>query len=175
MDINIPANALVVLAGPAGSGKSTFAATHFLPTQIVSSDHCRALVADDEADQSVSGEAFALLRTMVRLRLQLGRLTVVDSTAVERSHRRSLLRIGRAYSAPVIALLFDVGLKRCLEQNRLRSRRVPEDIIEEQDRAFRSSLASVASEGFDDTYLVREPFQTDIQVLAAWPKGRQSR
>src|ERR1043165_3362479 len=35
---------VVVLCGPAGCGKSTFAARHFRPTQIISSDHCRALV-----------------------------------------------------------------------------------------------------------------------------------
>ncbi|QSS95562.1 hypothetical protein H3V39_34110 (plasmid) [Streptomyces sp. M54] len=43
----LPADAACALIGPPGSGKSPFARTHFQPTQIVSSDFCRALVADD--------------------------------------------------------------------------------------------------------------------------------
>jgi protein phosphatase len=44
MEIEIPDFALVALVGASGSGKSTFAATHFLPTEVLSSDHFRALV-----------------------------------------------------------------------------------------------------------------------------------
>lgn len=46
---------LVVLIGATGSGKSTFARRHFKPTEIVSSDFCRGLVADDENDRAPAG------------------------------------------------------------------------------------------------------------------------
>src|SRR5450756_2752990 len=58
---SIAQGALVVLIGPSGSGKSTFAQQHFKPTQVVSSDACRAMVADDEADQAATTAAFAVL------------------------------------------------------------------------------------------------------------------
>ena len=87
LEITLPHLALLVLAGPSGSGKSTFAAQHFLPTQIVSSDAMRALISDDEADQSVSGPAFELLHDVVSKRLAAGRLTVVDPAAVPRRPR----------------------------------------------------------------------------------------
>ena len=45
MTIEIPELALVILIGPSGSGKSTFARKHFKPTEIITSDLCRALVA----------------------------------------------------------------------------------------------------------------------------------
>ena len=64
MRLRIPNPSLVVLCGPAGSGKSTFAARHFPPTAIVSSDRCRAMLADDERDLSVSPEAFRLFHTI---------------------------------------------------------------------------------------------------------------
>ena len=54
----IPELCLVALIGASGSGKSTFAARHFLPTEVISSDVCRGLVADDPNDQGASEDAF---------------------------------------------------------------------------------------------------------------------
>jgi hypothetical protein len=50
MHLTIPELALIVLIGPSGAGKSTFAHRHFRPTQVLSSDACRALVADSDTD-----------------------------------------------------------------------------------------------------------------------------
>ena len=61
MHISIPELSLVVLVGPSGAGKSTFARTHFKPTEVISSDFCRGLVADDENDQAATHAAFAVL------------------------------------------------------------------------------------------------------------------
>ena len=80
MQITIPKLSLVVLIGPSGSGKSTFARKHFLPTEVLSSDHCRALVCDDENDQSVTREAFEIMHFIIGKRLAAGRLTVIDAT-----------------------------------------------------------------------------------------------
>ncbi|MCP3934313.1 MAG: hypothetical protein GY708_02955 [Actinomycetia bacterium] len=61
----------------------------------MSSDHCRALVGDDETDQSVTGAAFGLLHTIIDKRLQLGRLTVIDATNVKPEDRAQLVEIAR--------------------------------------------------------------------------------
>ena len=53
-ELSIPELSLVVLVGVTGSGKSTFARAHFTPTEVISSDFCRGLVADDENDQSAT-------------------------------------------------------------------------------------------------------------------------
>ena len=53
-ELAIPELSLVVLVGVTGSGKSTFARAHFRPTEVISSDFCRGLVADDENDQSAT-------------------------------------------------------------------------------------------------------------------------
>ena len=47
MKIEIPEFALVLLIGASGTGKSNFAAKHFLPTETISSDRMRGWVADD--------------------------------------------------------------------------------------------------------------------------------
>src|SRR5690606_22102095 len=68
--LTIPDFALVLLIGPSGAGKSTFAARHFLDTEVVSSDECRGLVADDENDQDATVPAFELLKFIVEKRLE---------------------------------------------------------------------------------------------------------
>jgi hypothetical protein len=79
MRITVPEFSLVLLVGASGSGKSTFARRHFRPTEIVSSDVRRGLVADDENDQAATPDAFALLHAMLDLRLKRRRLTMVDA------------------------------------------------------------------------------------------------
>src|SRR4051812_45082570 len=69
MNLDIPDFALVVLIGASGSGKSTFAAKHFVSTEVISSDYARGLVSDDETDQSVSADAFELVRAIAEKRL----------------------------------------------------------------------------------------------------------
>jgi protein phosphatase len=43
--ITLPELSLVVLIGPSGSGKSSFAKMHFKPSEVLSSDFCRGLEA----------------------------------------------------------------------------------------------------------------------------------
>jgi protein phosphatase len=80
--IKIPNLSLVVLIGASGSGKTTFARRHFLSTEIISSDYCRALVSDDENDQAETGDAFEVLHYIAAKRLALGKLVMVDATNV---------------------------------------------------------------------------------------------
>jgi hypothetical protein len=90
MRIDLPEPSLVVLMGASGSGKSTFSAAHFAPTEVISSDFCRALVADDPNDQAATEDAFAVLHEIAGRRLARGRLTVVTPrTSSARRARRS--------------------------------------------------------------------------------------
>src|SRR5919198_892664 len=97
MNLTVPELSLVVLVGASGSGKSTFARTHFRPTEVLSSDFCRGLVADDENDQSATGDAFDVLHYVAAKRLAAGRLTVVDATNVQPEARKPLVALARQY------------------------------------------------------------------------------
>src|ERR1700730_15958621 len=99
MKISIPKLSLVILIGPSGSGKSTFARQHFLPTEVLSSDACRALVSDEENNQAVTNDAFEVLHFVAAKRLALGRLTVIDATNVQVESRRPLVALARQHQS----------------------------------------------------------------------------
>ena len=158
MKIALPSDAMVVLVGIAGSGKSTFARAHFAPTEILSSDAFRAVVADDEADQSASGDAFALLHAALALRLRRARLAVVDATNVEEWGRRQLLDIANRARRPSVAIVLDIAVGICLERLTSRSvRPVPPHAVRRQQRDLRRSLAGLLDEGFSAVYAIGSP------------------
>ena len=121
MLITIPERGLVLLMGAAGSGKSTFARKHFAATEIVSSDALRAVVSDDEGDQSASGDAFHLLRLITAKRLRRGRLTVIDATNVQSGSRKGLLGLAAQHSTPVTGIVFNLPAAVCLTRSFIRS------------------------------------------------------
>lgn len=142
--IEIPDRALVVLVGAAGAGKTTFAARHFAPDEVLSSDAYRAAISGDAGDQRATGPAFAALHRTVERRLGAGRLTVVDATNVTASARRAL--VGRAAQAgvPAVAIVLDLGPGLVLARNRARAGRVvPEDVVRRQ----LADLAGIPAEG----------------------------
>ena len=152
----VPDLALVVLLGASGCGKSTFAARHFAATEIVSSDRCRALVADDENDQSATADAFEILHLLVAKRLARGRLTVVDATNVNPDARRPLLDLARRFHVPAVAIVLDLPEEECLRRNAARAgRRVPDEAIQRQMHFLRASVGCLSRDGFRRVHLLR--------------------
>ncbi|GAA4848890.1 polynucleotide kinase-phosphatase [Kitasatospora terrestris] len=146
---------LVVLIGTSGSGKSTFARRHFKSTEVVSSDFCRGLVADDENDQSASADAFDLLHYIVGKRLAAGRLTVVDATNVQPEARKQLIALAREHHVLPIAIVLDVPAEVCTERNRTRpDRQLPKHVIPRQQRELRRSLRGLEREGFRKVHVL---------------------
>jgi len=152
---SLPAGALIVLVGTSGSGKSTLARRLFVDTQIVSSDRIRAWISDDESEQSVSARAFEVLHLLVRSRLELGRMTVVDATSVSRASRAQLLDVARATGRPAIAVVLDVSVEECVARDAVRTdRHVGRAVIELQRRSLDASLPEIVNEGFDEIRIV---------------------
>ena len=152
--VQIPANALVVLMGPAGCGKSTFARERFRDTEIVSSDECRRRVSDDEADQTATPQAFAVFYALIDGRLSLGRLTVADATNLDPRSRTTLREYAAHHRAPVVALVIDASLEQCLEQARARARVVRPEVIEMHYRMFEEAREALPAEGYHAIYTV---------------------
>ena len=68
--ISVPEPSLVILVGPTGCGKTTWASEHFAPTEVVSSDACRLLVADTTDGGFSTPSAFRVVHAIVEERLR---------------------------------------------------------------------------------------------------------
>lgn len=139
---------LTVLIGAAGSGKSAYAAAHWKPSQIVSSDHLREVVSDDPASQLANMDVFSLLHQIVEMRLQRRLDTVVDATNSYPEHRAILLSIARQTGACAHAVVMATTLPECLARNARRSPCVPESIVVAQYERIRGDLEKLKGEGF---------------------------
>ena len=169
-ELVVPALSLVVLIGTSGSGKSTFAERHFLPTEVLSSDFCRGLVADDENDQTVSPQAFDVLHHIAGVRLGLGRLTVVDATNVQAHARKPLVALARSHHVLPVAIVLDVPERVCQERNASRADRdFGPHVIRRQRAELRKSISRLHKEGFRRVWVLRGTDEIDAARLVRQP------
>jgi protein phosphatase len=170
MQLTIPESALVVLIGPSGAGKSTFARRHFRSTEVLSSDACRALVADDEADQSATPAAFEVLHHIAAKRLAAGRLTVIDATNVQPEARRPLLALAHEYHCLAVAIVFDLPDGVYQAQNRQRAdRQVASIVIARQLQQLKRSQRGLKREGFRYLYTLSSPEEVATAAIVRQP------
>jgi protein phosphatase len=177
MEINLPEFALVLLVGPSGCGKSTFAARHFRPTQVLSSDACRALVCDDENNQAATRDAFDLLHFIAEKRLASLHLTVIDATNLQSASRRPLLALAHQHHAPLAAIVFDLPEELCYERNRKRSgRQLKAEAVQRQYRQFKDIQTALRGEGIENIILFNRPEQVESAriMLHPLPNNRRS-
>ena len=158
---------IVTIDGPAGSGKSTFARRNFPETAVVSSDRCRAMIADDEGTMRVSRDAFALFHQIIDLRLRHRRLTVADSTALHPDARRALRTLARRRDAPVTVVVFDIPEATCRLWDARRERRVGAAVIRRQWQMLQNALHRIPGEGYDQVVVLGEADVTKARVEVA--------
>lgn len=172
--IHVPKLSLVILIGASSSGKSTFARKHFLPSEIVSSDQCRAMVSDDENSLPASKDAFELARYIVAKRLKNGLLTVVDATNVQENARKDWVKLAREYHVLPVAIVVNTPEKICTQRSKLRpDRDLGPHVIPQQISQLRGSLRYLKPEGFRHVFelsvedtdnikgIIRDPLYND--------------
>lgn len=169
--VTVPAMGMVVLVGVSGSGKSTFAARHFKPSETISSDFCRALVSDDENDQSATGDAFDVLHYIVGVRLRRGLITVVDATNVQHAARASLIRLARDHDVLVTAIVIDVPESVAVARNRERSNRAfGAHVVPRQHKDLRRSISRLRKEGFHRVHILKGSAEIDaVEIVRERP------
>lgn len=156
MELTVPDPSLVLLIGPSGAGKSTFAERHFRPTEIVSSDALRQMLADDAADQGASAEAFGIVALLVEGRLKRRLLTVIDATNLRAQDRQRYLRVAARYGVRSVAIAFDLADEAILGRNAQRPGRVVDDaVVDRQIGQLDRALAALAGEGYAGVHVLR--------------------
>jgi polynucleotide kinase-phosphatase len=170
MKITIPELSFVVLMGVSGSGKSTFATKHFKPTEILSSDECRALVSDDENNQAATRDAFEVLHFIARKRLAAGKLTVVDATNVQKESRKPLVEIAREFHCLPVAIVFDLPERIAHDRNQTRpDRNFGPHVIRQQSQQLHRSLRGLEREGFRHVYVLKTLEEVAAAVIERQP------
>lgn len=159
----LPRRTLLVLCGPAGSGKSTFAARHFLATTSVSSDRCRGMICDDENDQSVNRDTFDLFHYILQKRMLLGRFCVADSVALKPYARANLRQLSRRFGYYGCLLIFDLPPEVCLQRDSQRARQVGESVVRYHADLLVQTLQDAPGEGWEKICILRT--DADVQHL----------
>ena len=158
----------MVLVGVSGSGKSTFAREHFGPFEVVSSDFCRGLVADDENDQAATKDAFEVLGFIAGKRL-----------AARPAHGRR--RHQRPARRPPQLLDARQGARRAARRDRARrprgvcvarnAERPDRDfgagVVKRQRAQLRRSLRHLATEGFRKVHVLRSVEEVAAATIVA--------
>lgn len=177
--IPFPHGGIIVLVGPSNSGKTTLLRRLveegvLLETEMVSSDTYRTLVGDveyldwkgrprEEADilysdyQKLSGLAFEAMNTVVSMRSRLGKLTVVDATHLQPEYRRKYIEIAAGHDLPCVAWVLDVPEQTLLARDKTREQPRGRQRVKSQYSQFKRSLRGLREEGFDFTYMLKEP------------------
>jgi protein phosphatase len=175
--IEIPEFALVLLVGASGTGKSSFAAKHFLPTEVISSDRMRGWVADDEADQSATGDAFDVLHYVAEKRLKARRFTVIDATNVQPESRKSLVALARKWHALAVAIVFDLPEGIAVARNAERpDRQFGAGPVRRQMQSLRRSLGRLNREGIRYVHRLRSVEEVDaVEIVRTrlWTDRRE--
>ena len=168
--IEIPELCLIALVGASGSGKSTFAHKFFKPTEIISSDFCRALVSDDENNQQSTPDAFDLLNFIATKRLSRGLLTVIDATNTQPDARTPLVKLAREHDVLPVAIVLNMPESVCHERNTARpDRQFGPHVIRTQLSQLRRSIRGLEREGFRYVFVLHKPADIDQLTVSRVP------
>jgi predicted kinase len=148
---------LILLIGLPGSGKSTLAKQLLAEDpqrQQISTDAIRSQLFRDEAIQGPWLLVWhEVQRQFQQAVVQISRGTaqeaIYDATNAQRRHRREVIALARATGfTHVTGLWLDIPVWLCLARNKMRERRVPEDVIFRMYRQLRDAPPSLP-EGLD--------------------------
>ena len=177
MRIEIPKFCVVAMIGATGSGKSTFAKTHFKPTEILSSDAFRAMIGDDENDMGVTGAAFDTLYYVAEKRLENGKMVVIDATNVQQSARTGVVELARRFDCLPVAIVMNTPEEICIDRTHQRpDRHFGDHVVKRHLLDLKRSLKHLKKEGFRYVYVLNSPEEAaecEIVRVPYWTEKRE--
>lgn len=179
MRIEIPEFCLVALVGATSCGKSSFAAKHFKPTEVLSSDFFRGLISDDENNQECSSAAFDALYYIAKKRLDAMKLTVIDATHLQEIARKQVLNLAKEQNCHSVAIVFNIPEAILKQRNAARpERQLPEHVIRRHANDLRRCIRGLKKEGFRFVYVLNGVDEVDAAEIVRtkmWNDKREER
>jgi len=163
--INVPASAVVILVGPAGAGKSTFAARHFPGESVISPDDYRKELGGEASTQHHNTEVFERVHRVLEARAEAGLLTVVDATNTRGPERTELAWHAHRHRRPLLAVVLDLPPDTCLARNASRPHPVPTRVIRKQVADLRHVETDLETEGYRAFHIFRSVAQVDSATV----------
>lgn len=143
---------LVYLVGLPASGKSTYAnELKGMGYNIHSSDSIREELYGDENTQGDSKKVFDILHKRVIGDLKSNKDCVYDATGISSKRRIAFLNTISHIECEKICVLFATPYEVCLERNKNRNRKVPEEVIK---RMYMNFNIPYYYEGWDEIKIV---------------------
>lgn len=152
-----------------GSGKSTWITKKYdydrifkHNTTILSSDEIRKQLYGDENDQTHNEEVFQYIKDTSVEQLEKGQRVIIDATNLSRKARQSITdyvdqKLSFYEYGFIKFVVVATPYYQCLENNRKRSRQVPESVIERMYKQFEFPTLSEAVHEIEVVY----PFEID--------------
>ena len=143
---------LIVLVGPPGSGKTTWARRNGDGVVHVSQDDLIYAITPTGFDHAYRPVYQAAEEAAARAALRAGHTVIVDRTNRTRTHRRRWLELSCQESRPAIAVVMSTSKELCRERNSKRdaARRLTKERME---RMFAVFEPVGRDEGFASIYL----------------------
>lgn len=144
---------IFVMVGLPASGKSTYAKelAEQENANIHSSDNMRKILFGDENINDRNEEVFSMLHKQIKLDLIDNKNVVYDATNINYKRRKAFLKDLGKIECEKICILMATPYEKCLEQNKLRDRQVPEEAIK---RMYLNFYIPQYYEGWDNIKIV---------------------
>ena len=114
---------------------------------LLSTDAIRKELYGDESAQTNNAKVYHIAHERIALALASGKNVIFDATNINAKARKRVLK----HNAYHIAVCFLVSVYKCKGRNAMRSRHVPESVIDDYNK--RMTIPSKA-EGFDEVLFI---------------------